>query len=184
MTQVKGTKRKFFEVKMPLTHTKVHLIGYTPEELNNRVVKLDLTKNLRGKSIELRARVKVKDGQLEGVPMSLEVMPNYLRRMIRKGQDYIEDSFETETKDAKIRIKTFILTRQRVSRPVRGEIRKVAKKHLENNAKARTAEELFSEIMANKLQKELSLKLKKVYPLALCEIRVIEIVPEKKALVA
>ena len=30
--------------------------------------------------------------------------------------------------------------------------------------------------MANKIQKQLALKLKKIYPLALCEIRVFEVV--------
>jgi len=38
-----------------------------------------------------------------------------------------------------------------------------------------TFKEVASEVMANKIQKELSLKLKKIYPLALCEIRVLEL---------
>ena len=34
--------------------------------------------------------------------------------------------------------------------------------------------------MTNKLQKELSFKLKKIYPLALCEIRIFKIVGERE----
>lgn len=180
MAQTKSVKKKFFEVKLPLTTTKVHILGYTPEELEGRVIKLDLTRNLRGKSIELKARIKNVSGSLEGVPMSMEVMPAYIRRVIRKGTDYVEDSFETECKDAKLRVKPFMITRKRVSRSIRRELRDLTKKHLEAHLKVRSAEEAFSEITSNKMQKELSLKLKKIYPLAFCEIRMIAIVPEAR----
>ncbi len=180
MAQIKGTKKKFFEVKVPLTATKVHVYGTSPEELEGRVVRIDMTRSLRGKNLELRAKIKVNNGALEGIPVSLEVMPSYIRRSIRKGTDYIEDSFETECKDAKLRIKPFMIARKRVSRAIRNALREGAKKHLESHVKVRTAEEVFSEITSNKIQKEISIKLKKIYPLALCEIRVAEIVPEKK----
>ena len=180
MAQIKGTKKKFFEVKVPLTATKVHVYGTSPEELEGRVVRIDMTRSLRGKNLELRAKIKVNNGALEGIPVSLEVMPSYIRRSIRKGTDYIEDSFETERKDAKLRIKPFMIARKRVSRAIRNALREGAKKHLESHVKVRTAEEVFSEITSNKIQKEISIKLKKIYPLALCEIRVAEIVPEKK----
>ena len=41
--------------------------------------------------------------------------------------------------------------------------------------KTKTNDELFEEILSGKLQRELSIKLKKVYPLSLCEIRVLEV---------
>ena len=78
-----------------------------------------------------------------------------------------------------MKVKPFMLTRQKVSRAVRNALRETARKHLESRLKARNAQEIFSEIMSNRLQKELSLKLKKIYPLAFCVIRVLEIVKEK-----
>lgn len=180
MAQIKGTKKKFFEVKLPLTASKVHVYGSTPEELEGRVIRLDMTRSLRGKNLELKAKIKNVNGVLEGMPVSLELMQSYVRRSVRKGTDYVEDSFEAPSKDAKLRIKPFMITRKRVSRGVRNALRETTKKHLIAHMKVRSTEELFSEITSNKLQRELSLKLKKVYPLALCEIRHIEIVPEKK----
>jgi len=59
-------------------------------------------------------------------------------------------------------------------------LRLTARQHLEVHLTTRTSKELFSEVMTNKLQKELSLKLKKIYPLALCEIRVFAMVEGKK----
>ena len=73
-----------------------------------------------------------------------------------------------------------MLTRKHVSRSIRKTLREATRKYLEAYVKVRTLEEVFSDITTNKLQKELSLKLKKIYPLALCEIRIIERI-EKRA---
>lgn len=175
-----GAKKKFFDAEIPLISSKVQLYGYDAEELEGNVVTIDLTKNLRGKNMEFKAKIKNDNGKLHGELLSLKLMPFYLRKVMRRGTDYVEDSFETECKDAKLRIKPFMLTRNRVSRAVRKEIRNKARKHLETRMKSRSANELFSEIITNKLQKDLSLKIKKIYPLALCEIRVIEIISEDK----
>ncbi|MBS3091364.1 hypothetical protein J4217_02865 [Candidatus Pacearchaeota archaeon] len=172
----KNVKKQFFDVKSGLTNAKMQLYGTTIEELNGKIIKLDLTRNLRGKSLELKLRVKVENNALVGEPISLSLTGSYIRRMIRTGTDYIEDSFETESRDGKARIKPFMITRNKVSRAIRNSIRVEAKKFLDGYAKARTTKEIFGDIMSNKVQKELSLKLKKVYPLALCEIRVFEII--------
>jgi ribosomal protein S3AE len=94
--------------------------------------------------------------------------------MVRKGTNYVEDSFPAECKDAELRIKPLLVTRRKVSRTVRNELRKKAREELTNYVKTKKSEDLFDEIIKNQLQKPLSLKLKKIYPLALCEIRVLE----------
>lgn len=176
----KGAKKTFYEVAAPITATKIHLYGPSPEALDGRTVKLDLTKTLRGKSLELKLRVKNDKEKLKAEPESVELSISYIRRVMRKGTDYCEDSFEAETRDKIVRIKPFLVARKRVSRSVLNALREAAKKHLVSYLKTRNAEELFSEIITNKLQKQLSLKLKKVYPLALCEIRVFKVIKEKE----
>jgi len=172
----KGARKKFFEIEIPLTATKMHLYGYSPESLEGNVIKLDLTKSLRGKNLELKAKIKLEGDKLKGELISLQLLPSYIKRAMRRGTDYVESSFEVTCKDAKLRIKPFMITRKRVSRAVKKAIRNLSKKHLETKIKSRNTEELFSEVMANRLQKELSLKIKKIYPLALCEIRVLKVV--------
>ena len=172
----KGMKKGFFVAEIPLTSTKVHVYGYSPEDLEGNIVKIDMTKNLRGKNVELKAKLIATDGKLVGELLSLQILPVYIRRVMRRGVDYVEDSFEIDCKDAKLRVKPFMITRKRVSRAIRKEIRNVAKKFLENRIKIRDYTEIFSEIMTNKLQKELSLKIKKIYPLGFCEIRTIKII--------
>jgi|TARA_Y100000034_G_scaffold133839_1_gene200591 ribosomal protein S3AE len=175
----KGAKKKFFAVDLPLTAAKVKLYSYSAEDLSGSMVKIDLTKSMRGKNLELKARIQSSQNresdELTGELVSLKLMQSYLKRVMRRGSDYIEDSFITNSKDHRLIIKPFMITRKKVSRAVRNEIRKKAKKYLESHTKIRTTEDLFSEIMTSKLQKELSLKVKKIYPLSLCEIRVIEV---------
>ena len=95
--------------------------------------------------------------------------------MVRKGTNYIEDSFSTECKDAQVKIKPFLITRRKVTREVRKALRNKAKEELINYAKDKNSEEIFDDILNNKLQKQLSLKLKKIYPLSLCEIRTLKV---------
>ncbi len=181
MATQKTQKKKFFEVRVPLTASKVFLYGSTIEQFNNNVIKIDLTKNLKGKSLELRAKISLENNELVGEPISLELIPSYIRRMMRKGSDYVEDSFILTCKDATLRVKPFMLTRKKVSRAVRNELRNTARKTLESFMTIRNANEIMSEIMTNKIQKELFIKLKKIYPLSLCEIRIVEIISRQTA---
>ena len=175
----RGAKKSFYEVKAPLTAAKIHLYSTGLEELDGRIVKLDLSKSLRGKAFELKLKVEVEGEDLEGVPVSLALAGSYIRRVMRRGTDYVEDSFESECRDSKAKVKPFFITRHKVSRAVRRALRNLARKELGSYLKTRTSREIFSEIMANKLQRQLSIKLRKIYPLALCEIRVFEILEEK-----
>lgn len=180
-TTKKIIKKKFLDVPIPLTATKVKLYVANPEELNNKIVKIDMTKSLKGKNVELKAKVNYQEGKTEAELISLVLLPSYTRRVMRRGIDYVEDSFTTSCKDAELLVKPFMITRNHVSRNVRKEIRNTARKFLESYARIKSSRELFSEIMTNKLQKLVSMKVKKVYPLALCEIRWIEIIGPAKA---
>ena len=182
MATKKGTKKEFFEVVAPVTSTKISLYAAAPEELNGKVVTIDLTRSLRGKSFIMKMRVKAEGEKLTAEPMGLELAGSYIRRMFRKGADYVEDSFEMECRDGKAIIKPFMLTRNKVSREIIKKIRNMAKEYLISYAKARTVKEMLTDIMVNKVQKELSFKVKKIYPLALCEIRVFKIVEPKAEL--
>ena len=130
---------------------------------------------MKGKNFELKLKVKKTAEGLEGEPMSLVLMGSYIRRMMRTGIDYVEDSFSVQMTDGKARIKPFMITRNKVSRAVRRELRNNTQKFLEGYVKTRTTKEVFNDIITNKVQKELFVRLKKVYPLALCEIRIFEL---------
>ena len=176
----KGIKKDFFEVSAPLVTTKIFLYAAGKKELEGKIVKIDLTKALRGKSLELSLRVKSSGENLIGDPEKIELVKSYILKVMRKGIDYVEDSFEVECRDCFARIKPFLLTRKRVSREILKALRNETKEFLISQLKIRASSELFSDIISNKIQKQLSLKLKKIYPLALCEIRIFEVLKRKE----
>jgi ribosomal protein S3AE len=168
-------KKRFFDVEMPLINKQTQILAFEMPELENRFIKYDLTRILRGKSILMQFKVSVRDNQAIALPRGLLLMPYFLRRMIRKGTDYVEDSFIAECRDATLKIKPFLITRRKVSKRVRRGLRDKAKEEIKKYIKDKSAERIFEEILKNKMQKELSQILKKIYPLSLCEIKSMEI---------
>ena len=57
-TKVITKRKKFFDVEIPLIQTEIELVGDTIEQLNGKTIKLDLTRQLRGKSVEAVFKVK------------------------------------------------------------------------------------------------------------------------------
>ncbi len=172
-------KKRFFNVELPLIRKKTQLQAYEVRELDNRFIKYDLTRILRGKAVIVTFRTRVKGDEVFASVKDMKLLPYYLRRMVRRGTNYVEDSFPSETKDSTVRIKPFLVTRRKVSRRVRNALRIKAREELTLWAKEMNAEKIFDEVLKGKIQKELSVKLKKVYPLSLCEIRVVEVEKEK-----
>lgn len=175
----KGTKKEFFEVASSITASKLHVYGSDMDEAVGKTILLDMTRSLRGKSFEVTLRVEKEGDHLIGNPFKMMLAGSFVRRTMRKGTDYVEDSFIAESKDGKVVIKPFMISRNRISRSVRAALRSGAREFLEGYARIRTVQEMFSDIMTNKLQKEMAVKLKKVYPLAFCEIRALEAVNEE-----
>jgi ribosomal protein S3AE len=139
-----------------------------------------LTRSLRGKSVEAIFKLHVEGDKVIASLERLHILPFYIRRMMRKSVDYVEDSFDVQVKDKKLRVKPFLITRKKVHRSVRTALRNLAKEEITNYFKDKTAELIFQEILGGRFQKSLSLKLKKIYPLTFCDIRDIFIEKEKK----
>ena len=174
-TKVITRRRKFIEVDIPSIRLKIEIMGNSPSEIENRSIKLDLTRQLKGKSLEAVFKIKSENNKPVAYPNKIKLMPYFIRRMIRKRISYVEDSFEAPSQESMLIIKPFLITRKRVSRAVRKTIRNKAKKWIEDYVSEKKDHELFNEILSNRFQKTLSLVLKKTYPLSLCEIRILEI---------
>src|SRR3989344_9126372 len=170
MAQAKR-RQKFFDVEMPIIGKETQLYGFDIENFHGKTIIYDLTRLLRGKSVILKLKISVESGKAIARPKELLVLPYFIRRMMRKGTNYVEDSFSAECKDAVVRIKPFLITRKKVSRAVRKALREKARSELTAYVKTKDTETLFDEIIINKIQKTLSLQLKIIYPLSFCEIR-------------
>ena len=171
-------KKRFFDVDMPLLKKETQLQAYELKELGGRLIIYDLTRLLKGKSLIIKLKVKVEGDKAPSVPKEIKLLPYHIRRMMRKGTNSVEDSFSAECKDAKIRIKPFLITRRKVSRAIRKALREKAKEEILDYVKDKSYEKIFDDVLKNSLQKTLSIKLKKIYPLSLCEIRILTVEKE------
>ncbi|MEX2017514.1 MAG: hypothetical protein WD876_03505 [Candidatus Pacearchaeota archaeon] len=179
MAQAKRKKR-FFDVEIPILQKETQLQAYEIDELNGKYISYDLTRFLRGKNMLAQFKVVVNGDKAEANPVNLKVLPSFIRRMVRKGTHQVDDSFVVQTKDGSAVIKPFLITRRKVARSIRTALRNTTKQILIDYAKERTSVQIFDDVLKNSIQKELSIRLKKVYPLSLCEIRIFKIKSEKK----
>jgi len=170
-------KKRFHEVDMPIINKSNYLFGYDLKDIEGRIIKYDLTRILKGKNslLDLDVIIDEKENKATSEPRKFKILPSFIKRMVRNRTSYIEDSFKSECKDALLTIKPFLIARRRVSKAVRRELRNKTREEIEKYIEKKSYTQLFDDILKNKLQKELSLKLKKIYPLSLCEIRVLEV---------
>lgn len=171
-------KRKFSEIELPILNQKIEISEMKEQE--ERAVKLDLTRRLRGKSLEIIFKIKKENGIIKITPYRLNLLGYFVRRMMRKSADYVEDSFSCECKNALLKIKPFLVTRKKVSRRVRTALRNKTSEEIREKVKDKIYEDFFSEVISGRFQKALSLELKKIYPLSFCDIR--DIYVEKELL--
>jgi len=168
-------RKKFFPVEIPSLRKQVELYGKNLEELNNTNIKINLANELHGKGVDIKLKVKADKEKATASPIELKLLSSYIKRIVRKGTDYAEDSFITECKDNKIKIKFIAITRKRVTRKILSAIAKESKKQLQESVKNMTFEELINEIISNKFQKHIMTKLKKIYPLNTFEVKQIQL---------
>ncbi len=169
-------KKKFFEVDLPIVGEKYESYTESIEQLNGKTIRLDVTRKLKGKSVDLIFKIVVENGKAVAYPKSLTLLPFFIKHMLHKGVSYVEDSFNAQTTESEVVIKPFLITRKKVSRAVRNTLRNSAKNWILDYLKTKSDYEVFDEILTNQIQKPLSIKLKKVYPLAVCEIRIFKVI--------
>ncbi len=166
-------RKKYIEVQVPFLGENLRVLG-TPETLNDKTIKLDLTRKLRGKGLVIKLRIFNKEGKLFAIPNSMILSSSYIRRMMRKRTNYIEDSFKTRCLDIQATFKPHLITRKKVSRVVRKNLRNTTKDFIIDYVKGKDYMSVCQEIFDGTLQKTLLPKLKKIYPLSFCDLRVFE----------
>lgn len=168
-------KKKFFDVKLEILDSTVLLLASNQDSLIGQVIKLDLTKILKGKNCEAKFLVKKQENELIGEMFSFMIYPAYIRRMIGYNISIIEDSFISKAQDVTLRVKPFLITRKKVHRSVKKALREEVRNFLEKIFSDKTRNKIFQAVITGILQRQLSKRLKKIYPLAVCELRVIKV---------
>lgn len=78
----------------------------------------------------LYLKVKKQNEKFVAIPAKIELIHSSLSRMVRRGTDYVEDSFVADCKDYQLKIKPFMITRRKVHKSIRNALRNEAKKEI------------------------------------------------------
>ncbi|MCS7134302.1 MAG: hypothetical protein NZ889_00360 [Candidatus Pacearchaeota archaeon] len=168
-------KKKIFNIRLEILDIEVPVFGSSFGGVEGKTIIYDLTKILKGKNCEGKFRIKKETDSLVGVMESFMIYPHFIRKMIGKGVSIVEDSFVVKCQDSFLRIKPFLITRKKVHRSVRKALREKAKELITRTFSKATRQKAFQEVLSSHLQKILAKKLKKIYPLSVCEIRMMKV---------
>ena len=118
--------------------------------------------------------------------VSWEMLPSAVKRLIRRNKDRIDESILAYTADGlKVRIKPLVITRGKAKSGVTVQLRMALKEYIIRNLKKTTFDNLIQGLVTTRFQKAFKEKLNKIYPIAMCDIRMIKIIGgEKKEVLA
>ncbi|MBT3304316.1 hypothetical protein HOB83_04545 [Candidatus Woesearchaeota archaeon] len=109
-----------------------------------------------------------------------ETQPTSIKMAIRKNQDRVDDRYALKTKDATIIIKPLMITRRNVTNSVKTALRKACHAEFKKALSAISTEEMFKQLIIQRIQRETKKALAKVYPLKAVEIKKATIVLAKE----
>lgn len=154
-------------------------LGERPADLMNRVIQVnlgDIIKDVKKQNVKLLFKVNdVKENRAIADIIGYGMITNYLRRSAMKMRNKMNDSFTAKTKDGvSIQIKPLLMTKTGTQKAVLSEVRNKTKQLLIADVASMGYYELIDAIINYRLQKALRDRVKKVYPLSACEIRMME----------
>ena len=136
----------------------------------------NITQDPKSQNIKVKFRIKeVKDNEAYSELISYQMLSTYVKRVIRPGKEKVDDSFKYATKDdVKVAIKTLILTKAKTKYSILSNMRNKSHEYLQDYCKKNDYKTLITDLVSHNLQKDLKNFLKKVYPLSICEVRMME----------
>jgi len=184
-------KRKiWFEIYAPSEIFNNAFLGETPAYESKQVIGRKVECNLallvgdfRLQNAKVIFQIKeVKGNRCETELVEYDLYEAYVRRIVRRHTDRIDDSFVVKTRDGiEVRVKPLVITQFNTVRSRRKAIRKKYREIIENFAKERDYYVFMKSIIFNELQSIARKELHKIYPVDRVEIRrAIRITPIKE----
>jgi len=181
-------KKKWYQILAPKEFNEV-LIGETPSLdprlLIGKIMTINLmgiTRDIKKQNINMTFKVSgLKENKAETEVVGYKVMPAFIKRIIRRGRNNLHDSFVCKTSDEKnVRLKPLVITVNKTKGAVVNSLMKALKTNLTEYVRKITYKELVNEIVSHKLQSNLKIPLRKIYPLRSFEIKEMLLEPGKK----
>ncbi|MEK6907311.1 MAG: hypothetical protein AABW45_02190 [Nanoarchaeota archaeon] len=168
---IAGPEFKNAEIGETLSNEDAPLVGRTLE-----VNLANINQDPKSQNIKIKFKIKeVKGNEAYAEVISYAMLSTYVKRVIKPAKEKIDDSFVYTTKDnVKVKIKTIMLTKAKTQHSVLSSIRKKSHEYLQDYCKKNEYGGLIVDLSSHNIQRDLKNFLKKVYPLSVCEIRMME----------
>lgn len=151
-----------------------------PKKLMLRIVEIPLINLINDASkfyIKMKFRIiKTSENKAYTEFAGLEVLRDYISRMIRHGIDRIDTVQTLTTEDnRRIIVKTIAITNRRVTKGIERNIRNFVEKRIEEGVKKSKLDEFLEKIIDNSLKNKILNDGSKIYPLRNFDVRKIEV---------
>ena len=185
---IRKEKKKYYPIIAPPVFDKQE-IGEIPLYDLNECIGRTLSLNLitlindpKKQNVNIKFEITNIDGQKALTEViGYHIVQSSVRRMIKRKKIRIDDSFAVKTNDSKsVRIKPFLITAGFIRRSALRGLRENLRDIITKDVSKMSYEDLIVGLISRKFQNELRSRLNKIYPLAVCEIRAMEIEKEKK----
>lgn len=183
-----GVKKRWFSLVSTPEFNSTHLgesRAYSPQDLIGKTVVLNLmtlTNDPRKQSFNVTFVVhKIEGDQGVAQLVSYDMGRAYVRRVVRKGTTRVDDVFMVLTKDkTHLLVKPLLITKYKADHRITTLLRRKMRDLVASRFASLSLAEAFSSVIGNNLQMDIKKSLKKVYPLTTSEIRVLEVVPQRR----
>ena len=179
---LKKKKKKWYGVLASPEFSNIE-IGETLADSEESLIGRGLETNLANitndpKSQHIKVKFKinqVKDNQAYTEVYRYELANTYIKRVVKPTKDKIDDSILLTTKDnIKIRIKPLFLTKALVKKSILTMLRIKSREYLQDYCKKNEYKNLIQDLVSHNIQKDLKSILKKIYPLNVAEVRLMQ----------
>ncbi|MEK6816289.1 MAG: hypothetical protein AABY09_01640 [Nanoarchaeota archaeon] len=152
--------------------------SFAPESLVGRSIRVNLmtmTRDPKKQNFSVSFKVKeIKGSDAHTELARYEMGTVHIKRVVKRGKDKVDDSFVVTTSDnVQLRVKPFLITKNKVQHSVLTTLRKVSREFIESEAKGKSCSDFWVSVLSSDLQRSMRGVLKKIYPLALVEIRML-----------
>ncbi|MDP3918552.1 MAG: hypothetical protein Q8Q35_01430 [Nanoarchaeota archaeon] len=180
-SRVSVVKKRWYNLVSPQVFNSV-VFGETPaadpKMLIGRTIKTSLSQFLKGarrSTVGLQFKItEVKGSDCHTEFELMEIMPPNVKRLVKRAKKRIDDSFVVVTKDeTKVRLKPILLVKDSVQRGILSDLRKTTQEFYTKFAKELTFNELLNKVLMGDASKDLKSELKKVYPVAIVDMRML-----------
>ncbi|MFH1440143.1 MAG: hypothetical protein ABIG89_06240 [Candidatus Woesearchaeota archaeon] len=176
-------KKKWFQIIGEKVYDNA-VLGETPIEDTSKIIGRTINVNLMSVTGDMKKQntslvYKIhsfKDNKFYALPIGYKISSSYIKRIVRRGKNRIDDSFVVKTKDNKIiRIKMVLLTRNLTCRSARSLAKNMLQHEAADIAGKLDFYQFMNDILNKRFQIKLSALLSKVYPIRQIEIKLLKI---------